>query len=119
MNIKSTALFALLMPGLVMLAACNRTPDTTDTAMTPPPPAMNDPTRVDTMPADTMGGMRGEGMSFAQMDRNSDGSITRDELTAGDMLHENFSMADADGNGMLSEAEVAQYRADMAASPTN
>lgn len=123
MNIKSTALYALLVPSLVMLAACDRTPDADDAA-TPspagvtsePPPA--DTVPADTMPADSMGtmpGMTGDEMSFAAMDKNQDGGITQDELTATDMLHQHFSVADADGDGKLSDAEVSKHRADMAA----
>lgn len=123
MNIKSTALFALLVPSLAMLAACNRTPDANDAATAPAAGAMSEPPPADTMPADTMPadsmgtmpGMTGDEMSFATMDKNQDGSVTQDELTATDMLHQHFSVADADGDGKLSEAEVSKHRADMAA----
>lgn len=128
MNIKSTALFALLVPSLAMLAACNRTPDANEAATAPAAGAMSEPPPADTVPADTMPtdtmpadsmgsmpGMTGDEMSFATMDKNQDGSVTQDELTATDMLHQHFSVADADGDGKLSEAEVSKHRADMAA----
>lgn len=122
MKIKTTVLFALLMPGVAMLAACNPTPDADDAAMAPSADATNDPPAVDTMPADPMPpmpDMTGDERTFAQMDANQDGGITQDELSPGDMLHEHFSVADANGDGMLSEDEVAQHRADMAAAPAN
>jgi hypothetical protein len=121
MKTKTTVLFALLLPGLVSLAACNRTDTAMDDAATPPADAMATdpaPPPMDTMPADTMPAdgmaMMGDEMSFAQMDKNSDGSVSMDELSPTDMLHQHFSVADADGNGMLSEAEITQHRADMA-----
>lgn len=119
MKTKTTVLFALLVPGLLSLAACNRG-DNMDEAATPPaaeamPDAMPaDGMPMDTMPADGMD-MMGDEMSFAQMDKNADGSVGMDELSPTDMLHQHFSVADTDGNGMLSEAEISQHRADMAA----
>lgn len=128
MNIKSTALLALLVPSIAMLAACNRAPKTDDAAT--PPAAMSEPApAADAMPADTapastppadsMGttSATAPGMSFAEMDKNKDGGIAKDELPATDMLYEHFSVADADGDGKLSEAEVTKHRADMAAAP--
>lgn len=122
MNTKTTVLLALLMPGLVSLAACNRDGAAMDDAAKPPADAMATdsaaPPPMDTMPADTMPAdgmaMMGDEMTFAQMDANSDGSVSMDELSPTDMLHQHFSVADADGNGMLSEAEINQHRADMA-----
>ena len=122
MNFKSTALFALLVPGLAMLAACNRTPEADDATTTPAAGAMSDADTMpaDTMPADSMGtmsGMAGDEMSFAAMDKNQDGGVSMDELTAADMLHQHFSVADTDADGKLSDAEVSKHRADMAAAP--
>lgn len=123
MNTKATALLALLIPGLAMLAACNRAPDADDAAT--PPAAAADTMPADTMPADTMPAdnmasmpaMAGDEMSFADMDKNKDGSLTHDEMADTDMLHQHFSVADADGDGKLSETEVMKHRADMAAAP--
>jgi len=136
MNMKSTVLLTLMMPGLLLLSGCNpATPDAdtpaVDTAATAPmsdtPPATTMP--ADTMPADTAmtpdpamsGAMAGadDNMSFAAMDANSDGSIAQTELAAGAMLNTHFSTADTDSNGMLSEAEVTAHRASMAAAPAN
>lgn len=110
MNVKTTVMFALLMPGLATLAACNQPDTAMDDAATPP--------ATDTMPADTMPGhdmaMMGDDMTFAEMDKNGDGSVSMDELGPTDMLHQHFSVADADGNGMLSDAEISKHRSDMA-----
>lgn len=124
MNTKSTLLVALLIPGMALLAACNRnTTPATDTAASAPA-AMSEPAPADTMPAatmpaDNMGAMAGAGdnMSFAEMDKNKDGGISHDELATTDMLDQHFSVADTDGNGMLSDAEVIKHRTDMAAAP--
>ena len=123
MSFKTTLLVALLMPGLALLASCDRTPDADDTATPPaaakptpapaPPPASTAP--ADTMTAAQMAAM--PEMSFADMDKNHDGKLTKDELAPTDMLAQHFSVADADGNGALSEAEVTKHRADMAAAP--
>lgn len=115
MNTKTTVLYALLVPGLLTLAACDRAGS--DDAATPPVadtvPAEPAPPPVDTTP--DAAAMTGDDLSFAQMDANSDGSVTMDEMSPTDMLHQHFSVADADGDGKLSEAEVTQHRADMAA----
>ena len=130
MNYKSTALIALLVPSLAMLAACNRTPEADDATTTPAVGTMSEPPPADTMPADTMPadtmpadsmgtmpGMAGDEMSFAAMDKNQDGGVSMDELTAADMLHQHFAVVDTDADGKLSDAEVAKHRADMAAAP--
>ena len=125
MNYKSTALIALLVPSLAMVAACNRAPEADDATTTPAVGAMSDPPPADTMPTDTMpadsigttSGMAGEEMSFAAMDKNQDGGVSMDELTAADMLHQHFLVADTDADGKLSDAEVTQHRAEMAAAP--
>ncbi|MGI8560770.1 MAG: hypothetical protein ACR2J7_04910 [Luteimonas sp.] len=118
MNTKTTVLFALLMPGLVALAGCNRGDNNVDDAAMPPADTMatDSASAMDTMPADGMmdGRMMGHEMTFAHMDKNSDGSVSMDELAPTDMLHQHFSVADTDGNGMLSEAEITQHHADMA-----
>jgi hypothetical protein len=118
MKTRTTVLLTLLVPGLLTLAACNRADTTADPAATPPvsEPLATDtmPPPMDTMPADGSA-MTGDDLSFAQMDRNNDGFVTMDELSPTDMLYQHFSVADADGDGRLSEAEIAQHRADMAA----
>lgn len=123
MSSKSTALFALLIPGLAMLAACDRVtgPDKDDVAATAPvaaPPAPEPAMPAATMPADNMpaaAAMAGNEMAYADMDKNHDGNLMKDELAETDMLYQHFSVADTDGNGKLSEAEVMKHRADMAA----
>ena len=56
-------------------------------------------------------------MSFADMDKNKDGGVSKDELADTEMLHQHFAEADKDGNGSLSQAEVDGHRAAMAAKP--
>lgn len=121
MNTKNTVLFALLVPGLMTLAACNKADNDMDDAAMPADTAAMDTMPADTMPADTMPAdhmmgdeMMGDEMTFAQMDKNSDGGVSMDELSSTDMLHQHFSVADADGNGMLSDAEISKHRSDMA-----
>lgn len=132
MSTRHTVLLAMLIPSLALLSACNRhdaddaaataaAADTTaapaDTMPAEPMPADNSmpaaSAATDSMASPTMG----DAMSFADLDKNHDGSVSKDELAAGDMLMQHFSVADADANGMLSEAEVAKHRADMAAAP--
>ena len=123
MNFKTPVLFALLTPGLALLAACDRAPDADDTAKAPvaemPAPAPTPaaaPMPAESMPAGSMPAAGGE-MAFADMDKNHDGKLTKDELAPTEMLSQHFSVADSDGNGSLSEAEVTKHRADMAAAP--
>ncbi len=128
---KNTILLAVLLPGLAVLAGCNdRDGDnaaTTAAAAT----AEADSKPADNMPAGDMpaGDMAGHDMpghdmatmgaelSFAEMDKNSDGSVTHDEMSDTDMLHQHFAVADSNGDNMLSEAEIVKHRADMAAAP--
>ncbi|MEG3190866.1 MULTISPECIES: hypothetical protein [Novilysobacter] len=108
-------LFALTVPALAMLAACDReaaegdyaAPAAADTApvvATTRPEAATPPEAID---SDT------DAWAFAEMDTNQDGGIAMDELSDDQMLHQHFSVADADGDGVLSEAEVDKHRADM------
>ncbi|MFS8137581.1 MAG: EF-hand domain-containing protein [Thermomonas sp.] len=121
-----------------MLAGC-KDKDADDNvapvAVTTPAPAEAMP--ANPMPADAMpatetpaDGMHNDGnmsshdmaamgseMSFADMDKNHDGSVTADELMDTDMLHQHFAVADSNGDGKLSEAEIMKHRADMAAAP--
>ena len=124
MSTKYTVLLAALIPGLALLTACNRNVDDTNptpTTETAPAPAATDtmppePTPTEPMPAETAPAAMpstGSEMSFADMDKNHDGGITKDELADTDMLYEHFSAADTDGDGKLSEAEVSKHRAEM------
>lgn len=147
MKLKTTALCVALIPGLAMLAACNPDKTDTTAAgdmVAPADDTMTDTTATDTtaagaetagdmdgntmeddgMPPESMSkqgmvdeSLSGDGSSFADMDTNGDGGISKDELAPGDMLYEHFAVADADGNGKLSEAEVAKHRADMKSMP--
>lgn len=114
MDTKTALLFALLLPGLTALAACDRADDATLPAAATAPDMPPADTMPDTMPTDPPP-MTGDDTTFVEMDRNQDGGITRDELATTDMLYQHFSVADADGDGSLSETEVTQHRADMAA----
>ena len=118
MKTNNPLLLVLAMATVLSLAACNRdaTPET-DTAATPPVTEPAPAPAPEPIPAPTEPAAEAidSGMSFAQMDKNSDGGVTQDELAETEMLHEHFSMADTDKDGKLSEAEVEQHRADMAA----
>jgi hypothetical protein len=124
MSTKHTVLLAALIPGLALLTACNRNVDDTNptpTAETTPAPAATDtappePTPTEPMPAETAPAAMpstGSELAFADMDKNHDGGITKDELADSDTLYEHFSAADSDGDGKLSEAEVSKHRAEM------
>jgi len=120
---KNTILLALLIPGLAGLTACNRNAadDTVAPVTTAPAPADSMPAQpmpADPMPANPMP-PTGNEMSFADMDKNRDGGVTHDELSDADMLHQHFSVADANGDNTLSDAEIMKHRADMAAAPAN
>lgn len=118
---KHTLMLALLVP-LATVAACNRhdaddaaaknaAPAAAATVMPPAPAAM--PAE---MPAgDNMASMPAAETPFADLDKNHDGSLTKDELPDGEMLKDHFSKADTNGDGKLSEAEAAKHRAAMAA----
>ena len=117
MKRNNPLLLVFAMATTLSLAACapDETPDV-DTAATPatePAPAATEPMPPAATPATPMD----SGMSFADMDKDGDGGIRREELAESEMLYQHFSVADTDGNGQLSEAEVEQHRADMAASP--
>jgi len=54
---------------------------------------------------------------FAELDKNLDGQLTKDELPASTMHSRHFAKIDADGNGRLSNAEVDKHLADMGMKP--
>jgi len=122
MKLNNLTMLALALSTTLFAAGCNRDADT----------AGEPATSADSMPADAMpvepavapepapapaAAMADSGMSFADMDKNSDGGIAHDELADGEMLDQHFSTADTDGDGKLSAAEVDAHRADMAANP--
>jgi hypothetical protein len=138
MSRKHILLLAVLVPSLA-LVACKRTATDETTppsaATTTPPADTTTPPEATTPPADT-GTMPPPEASatppapgttteatpatetpFADLDKNHDGSLTKDELPADEMLSKHFSVADTNGDGKLSEAEAAKHRADMAAKP--
>lgn len=101
MNFKLIALTALMTPAVAMLGACSSMHHD-----------MNDHAAMSSAGMDTSSM---DSMSFSDMDKNHDGNLSKDELPTNSMLYQHFSTADADGNKLLSEAEVAKHRADMAA----
>ncbi|MBW3551127.1 MAG: hypothetical protein KY442_10040 [Proteobacteria bacterium] len=110
-----TLLLALTIPAMAMLAACDREAAEGDyeaapAADTPPIVATTRPEAP--MPPEATE-PETDALAFTEMDTNQDGGIAMDELSDDDMLHQHFSVADADGDGMLSEAEVDQHLADM------
>lgn len=81
--------------------------DTTGTqpATTPPAPTTTaPPAPMTTADATT---------PFDDLDKNKDGGLSRDELPATSPLLQDFSTADKDGNGMLSQSEIDQQRGTM------
>lgn len=54
---------------------------------------------------------------FAELDKNQDGQLTKDELPASTMHSRHFTKIDADGNGRLSNPEVDKHLADMGMKP--
>lgn len=118
---KHTLMLALLVP-LATVAACNRhdaddaaannaAPAAAATVM-PPAPA---PMPAEMPAGDNMASMPAAETPFADLDKNHDGSLTKDELPDGEMLKDHFSKADTNGDGKLSDAEAANHRAAMAA----
>ncbi|MEJ7745765.1 MAG: hypothetical protein WKF61_03220 [Luteimonas sp.] len=123
MKTNPLCLLALAMSTVLFATACNRdaAPDATTDAATDAAttPAPVEPAPIPAEPAPTPAPAMGTGMSFAEMDKNSDGSIAMDELSTTDMLHQSFTAADTDSDGKLSMAEVDKHNADMAAMPAN
>lgn len=119
MNSRSLMMLSMTLSAALLTAACNRDADTTppaDDATTAPAPAEPAPMPAEPAPS-APAPAAGTELSFAVMDKNSDGGVTQDELSDTDMLHHHFTTADADANGSLSQAEVDKHRADMAAMP--
>lgn len=117
---KSNAMLplALALSATLFATACNRATDETpaaepvvESAPAPvePAPPMPDPAAA---PVDS-------GMTFAEMDKNGDGGVTHDELASTEMLDQHFSVADTDGDGTLTSAEVDAHRAAMGEPPAN
>lgn len=110
---------ALALSVAMFATACDReTGDLTPEPAVAPAPEPMEPTptppvsETATVPVDS-------GLTFDEMDENADGGITRDELADTEMLHRHFSVADSDGDGTLSSAEVDAHREAMAAPPAN
>ncbi len=126
-TINKMLLLSLAASASLLLGACDRneavepeadmSPMAADPAMTPEPMADGMP-MDDAMPMDGAMPMD-DTMSFAEMDKNGDGGIMQDELPSTAMLHMHFTVADADGDGKLTAAEVDKHRADMAMVPSN
>jgi len=118
MKTNHLLLLPLAMSIALFATACNRDASpATPAAETPvaaepaPAPAEPAPAPAATPPATD------DGKAFADLDKNGDGGVTTDELVATDMLHQHFTVADSDGDGKLTQAEVDKHRADMAAKP--
>ena len=117
---KHSLMLALLVPMLAMVSAC-KGHDADDAAPAPvpaadattPPPVVA-PAPAPMAPA-AMPAAATVDTPFADLDKNHDGSLTKDELPDGEMLKDHFSKADTNGDGKLSETEVASHRAAMAA----
>lgn len=45
------------------------------------------------------------GSTFAKLDSNGDGKLSKDEVSASEHLSKNFTMLDRDSDGFVSEAE--------------
>ena len=116
---KTTTMLPLALALSVALfaTACNRDADVTpasEPAMaTEPAPAYPAPAAPMPEPAATPAAPVDSGMTFAAMDKNGDGGVIVDELAPTEMLHQHFSVADADGDGKLTSAEIDAHRAAM------
>ena len=122
MTQKTLPILVVALATAMLAVACKKaeeTPTTTPPAETATAPAAETPppatepapsTTASAAPVDS-------GMSFADMDKNKDGSITKDELAPTEMLSQHFSAADKDGDGKLTQSEVDGHRAEMAANP--
>src|SRR3546814_20360808 len=55
--------------------------------------------------------------SFAQLDKNQDGQLTKDELPASTMHSQHFAHIDRDDHGRLTTTEVYTYLARLGLTP--
>ena len=121
MEKKHALMLTMLITGLAMLAGCNKRdetdaigPDVTST------PALAEGASAAPMPVATMpspDSKIGDGASFAEMDKNHDGGVTKDELMDTDTLYQQFSAVDTDHDGKLSQTEIIWHAAEMKAKP--
>ena len=129
-------LLPFAIAAVLATAACNRDADdadtTADTAAADTTTAPADPAAVPSPATDAMAGdpaaapmptpadpaaQASATVTVAANDKNADGGVSMDELPPGSVLHEHFSAADTDGNGMLSQAELDKHDSDMASKP--
>lgn len=119
MKPNNVLMLAFALSSALAVSACHRDEaDEADHAAVVTAPAASAPvvTAPVVAPAPPVA-MADSGLSFADLDKNHDGSITPDELHDSEMLKQHFAKADTNGDGKLSEEEVAKHRADMAATP--
>ena len=134
MTKKTTVLLALLTPGLALLGACASEGTTADTtapttsSSTAADTSMHERHITDqhvdrhqrhasgmgattsgssTTSTGTMGsdGHRAAARRSAELDKNHDGSLTRDELPSSSSIASQFSTYDTNGDGKLSETK--------------
>ena len=125
MKTNKLLILALAVSAALAVSGCKRDEaDEADHAAVVAPAAAPEAAPMATTPAPTAepaaampAAPMDSGMSFADMDKNHDGSITADELHDSEMLHQHFKETDTNGDGKLSEDEVAKHRAEMAAKP--
>lgn len=126
MKQKTLPILAVFLATAVLAVGCKKTeteinpPPAASTEPAPAPPAETPPPVTEPMPTTTPAPSAtptDSGMSFADMDKNKDGGITKDELADTEMLSQHFATADKDGDGKLSQSEVDAHRAEMAAKP--
>ena len=118
---KHAVLLAMLLPGIAALVGC-KDRDGDDAVA---PAATATPAAADSMPSEQMPVVNmpapdaeiADGMSFAGLDKNQDGGITKDELADTHMLNKHFTAADTDGDGKLSQVELIWHIAEMKAAP--
>jgi hypothetical protein len=53
----------------------------------------------------------GDDVTFAQLDGNRDGMVSRDEIPADHTMAGKFAELDSDGNGSISQAEFDAWKA--------
>jgi len=131
MKRKTLPILVVVLATTLFAVACKKAEDTSanpPAAATEPAPAATEPApapapempppATEPMPATPAPAATADsGMSFEDMDKNKDGSITKDELADTEMLSQHFAAADKDGDGKLSKAEVDAHRAAMPAKP--